>query len=158
MNIDRILFRYEHAHEHLPDEQLDEVKRLNPDYQWGKHEVKEDKFIAARWLCYKRAEAEATRLGYQSHPQIGFLHDPLVLIEAAAGVEEGRALATKYGLEWHGPANCMWDPLSWRREGDAVIALIGADRGWHGGIYWVAVAWAPLALEEENGGHVPDLY
>jgi len=55
----------------------------------------------------------------------------------------------------------MWDVMQQRRHGDAVIALIGDDRGyapdWE---YFIAVAWAPQAITTEYGDphHVPGLY
>lgn len=64
-------------------------------------------------------------------------------IDGVEGIVAGEQLAQRFGLEFK-EAECMWSALSVRRLNESgVIALIGDDRGWNGGIYYVAVAYAP---------------
>ena len=101
------------------------------------------KYHAARWHLRKRSEAEAARLGYTLHPKFELLHVPAALVDWAEGEEAGRTLAAKWGFEYQ-PPEAMWYHLDSRRDGDAIIAFMGDDRGyspdWE---YYIVVQWAP---------------
>jgi hypothetical protein len=103
---------------------------------------------AARWWYYQLSLREAARLGFAVHPEFSFSHNPVALIEQARGRDDGEMLANKWGFTpSHIEPGTMWDIMAQRRDGDAIIALIGDDRGWAPDWeYFIAVVWAPAAL------------
>jgi hypothetical protein len=124
-----------------------------------------------RALYLHKCQEEARRLGLPLHPTL-FNHNPIALVDFAKGVDAGRELMVKYKFtdvaaqsgygymrdgKYFPVPETMWHVLATRRDGDAVIAFIGDDRGWENNWeYFVAVAWAPREMAEESG-YVPAL-
>lgn len=97
---------------------------------------------------YRRSRDEAQRLGY-SVLEAHHVHNPIVAVsEAVEGAEAARKLAAKFGLRLGEGAGMAWHIIDQRRDGDAVIALLGSDNSPVGcsGSYRVVVAWSPREL------------
>jgi hypothetical protein len=120
---DEIIFNYKNRCDEFPQAEID---RLLAETKYEPRDARDAAFVMARWAYYQRSRAEATRLGLTPHPEQGFLHNPLALIEEAVSDEAGKAMAERWGFSWH-EAGSMWDLLAERRDGDAIIALIGDD-------------------------------
>ena len=88
------------------------------------------------------------------HPEMSLNHNPILLCDFAKGVDAGKAMAKKHGFDTDRSfvPDTMWHVMERRRNGDAIVALIGDDRGWaHNWEYFVVVCWSPVHLEEELG-------
>jgi hypothetical protein len=150
---DQILINHLNRYEEITPEQVAEFERgLNPvmksEWESAGLSLKDKQWNIARQWFYQRSLAEALRLGYKAHDTETFTHSAAVLVEIATGDENGHALAKKYGFKPDDPA-AMWHVLGHRVEGEAVVALIGDDRGWAGNWqYFIAVAWYPASAAE----------
>jgi hypothetical protein len=130
---------------------------------------------ACHWLCYQRSVQEALRLGYKEHPTIRPLieHHPVCIIEAidlitpqldtlpeqevrSALNQRIRAIITlgeRYGLfaeKSYERPNMLWQVLDTRREKDAVIEMIGDDRGLEH--HLIIVKWYPERFYDPRTG------
>lgn len=141
-----------------------------------------DEHLLAFGVLYVRALEQARALGYEP-TNTQFLHNPIVIVDEAAGEEASRQLMLKHDftdvvLSGYGPnvpdplttahqghyynsagkmypyAESMWDVYGWRRISDtAVLVFIGDDRTQE---HWVAVAWEPEELVAA-AGYIPSL-
>jgi hypothetical protein len=126
----------------------------------------------SRALYLAKSQEAAKSIGLEIHPTLAFNHNPIAVIDFAKGIDAGHELMAKFnfndGVGESGycfyrdsklmpTPETMWHVLATRRDGDAVIAFIGDDRGWEKHWeYFVAVAWAPQELVEELG-YIPAL-
>jgi len=172
--LDEIILNWHNRYDELPDEEvikweagLSEAERQ----EWEEYltirpaEREMKKWHVAKNLFYRRSLTEARRLGYEPNKEIAFSHNPIAMIEFVQGYENGIALMNKWGfgsdqphpddphyIAPHYEPDTMWDVMAWRRNDDAVIAVIGDDRGWKNNwTYYIAVAWSPRHLDEKYG-------
>lgn len=163
--MEEIVYSWENRYGDLPDCEVEKWEAsLTPDEKaaWESYlesrpqEQSEIKWHAALNLHHRRALAEARRLGYEPHPELSLTTNPCVLVDFAKGYEAGKALIERWGfgkgveggVADYAP-NSMWDIMAWRRDGDAIIAVVGDDRGWDKDWeYNIVVAWAPQRMEK----------
>lgn len=114
-------------------------------------------YMTAKLAYVMRCIEAAHSMGYTelSLDNAHWDNDGQTIIEGPVhGEEEGRELAQKHGLTWQMP-NHMSDVLATRRQGDAIIALMGTDNThayWDGGTVWVVAAYAPYSPDPCKGG------
>lgn len=169
-SLDEIILNWSNMADQLPDEEVKKWEASLPDkerQQWQDFldqkpsEQADLKWHVARSLFYQRSLAEARRLGYQPDPETVLNHNPIVLVEMAQGYDDGRALMGRWGfgtdqphsddphhIAPHYEPSSMWDVMAYRRDGNAIVAIIGDDRGWkQHWTYYAVVAWFPKYLE-----------
>lgn len=110
-------------------------------------------FFAMHWHFIKRSAEQARRLGHEPlaeyyHPfrQSIWTSHSYVLVDEAHGYENAKAMAEKWGFRIL-PTIVMGETLDSRRDGDALIGLMGDDRT---ETYAVVVSWAPEKWKKES--------
>lgn len=117
-------------------------------YAFRPDEYEEDKQIAVcQYLAYKWSQREVERLGYKELPDVFSPHYQLCIIEMVQNPPDASSmdvLGQKYGLfrrsSYRAPQS-MWDVLAERRDGDAVVIMVGDDRG--NNEHFIVVQWRP---------------
>lgn len=110
-----------------------------------------EKWLAAKDLCARKAVAEAARMRLPvSKETLLSFHDG-ALAGIAVGYEAGQELIKHWGFKPEArEPNSMWDIMDFRVDGEAVIGLIGDDRGWDKDwVYLVIVAWYPKEVHDK---------
>ncbi|HEU4324650.1 MAG TPA: hypothetical protein VFS21_16015 [Roseiflexaceae bacterium] len=114
-------------------------------------------WVALRWHWTMRSYAEARRLGLEPDPRYLPLvqaaeptGDCLCVIgDADVDGEQEIALAQRGGFEVQDGAalrpGTMWQTVLSRRDGDALVGLMGDDRYRPNGKLWLVVVWAPAS-------------
>lgn len=166
MNTDKILFNWQNQYQNLPQEWLNDWLASKPksfQKKWNEFmelnpneaDLESQLYHAAKNAVWDKAKEQAHILGLESNGHC-FTTIPLAIVEARQGLsqKEVKTLAKKYNLELDGSAhatpNSMWDIMAHRVEGDAVVALIGDDRGWEKNWqYFIVVGWWPLSIAKE---------
>ena len=162
----KALYNWRNQYQNLPKEWLTNWLASKPESfqkEWGEFmrnnpnesDPESQLYHAAKHAVWDKAkeQAESFGLGLNGHC---FTTIPLAIVEAQQGLaqEEVLALAEKYDLELDSRAyaspNSMWDIMAHRVEGDAIVALIGDDRGWEKDWqYFIVVGWHPADVVEE---------
>lgn len=93
---------------------------------------------------FYRSVKEADRLGYEVMPGRHEQNPIVAISETTDDTGKAKELATRFGLKWD-EANAAWHVLDQRRDGDAIVALIGSRHA-NGFWYTVVVAWSPEQL------------
>lgn len=145
---DTIILNWSTRYTEIPKEVCREL-----NLHWARQQDFEDaQWAAARHLNYRKALAECKRLGIDpldedDVPPVG---PPLVLVGRVTGRDNIGPVVQYWKLDPdHLDPNSMWDVMDFRLDGDAIIALIGDDRGWsQHWLYMVFVGWSPKDLLE----------
>ncbi len=151
MHRNEILFNWTNLYGRLTDEDLAEwwnsldgptASRVTELQEAGQVEAR---WLAAKDLCHQQSIAQAKGLGYACSQEGLLTFHSSTLVGVAVGYDAGQELINRWQFKPKArEPNSMWDIMDFRVDGEAVIGLIGDDRGYDKDwVYMVIVAWYP---------------
>ncbi len=110
-----------------------------------------EKWLAARDMYHQGCLAQVKRLGLTPASNAFGEFSGTTLIERVVGHDAGQKLIKRWEFRPENESpDSMWDIMDMRVDDEAVIGLIGDDRGWsENWVYMIIVAWYPKEVHNE---------